>query len=458
MTKALDAEYRSIIESLEGDREGRELARRAIDCSTAVYHGRVVDTLYAPKLWDAPTVRLLRQAAETTHAILCKAVRRYREDPSYRAPFGFDPELERLICLDPGYPQPIPMARVDIFLNEETGAFKFCEFNTDGSSAMNEDRELGDALALTPAYQEMARRHHIAPFALFDPFVTEFSAVYRSFVNAVDNPHVAIVDFLDVTTPNEIEIFRRRFAAAGYECRIIDARALSYARGALTDEDGWRVDAIYRRAVTSDCLAHRSEIDDLVRAYEDHAVCLVGGFATQVAHCKNIFEVLRLPASSEMLTADERRFVEEHVPYTTRLDLPGTDLDQLVAEREQWLIKPSNSYGADSIFAGCTTTDDEWRRVLADHQGMGYVLQEFAPLYATPNLQQGREPGQPVNPEWADYHNLTGLYLYNGHFAGTYSRASRQKLISDAYGGATALSLAVDPEPDAPALREGGLV
>ena len=178
--------------------------------STAVYYGRVVDTLYAPKLWTPPIVRLLRQAAETTHAILCKAARRYREDPSYRAPFGFDPELERPICLDPGYPQPIPMAPVDIFPNEETGAFKFCEFNTDGSSAMNEDHELGDAPALTPAYQEMPRRHHIAPFALFDPFVTEFSAVYRSFVNASTTPTWPSWTSLDVTTPNEIEIFRRR--------------------------------------------------------------------------------------------------------------------------------------------------------------------------------------------------------------------------------------------------------
>ena len=36
----------------------------------------------------------------------------------------------------------IPIARIDIFYDEETGGFKFCEFNTDGTSAMNEDREL----------------------------------------------------------------------------------------------------------------------------------------------------------------------------------------------------------------------------------------------------------------------------------------------------------------------------
>ena len=137
MTKALDREYRSIIESYDGDIAGRRLARRCIDCCSAIYHDKVPDTLYMPKLFDATTVRALREAAETTHRILCKAVRQYVADPEFRKPFGFDPELERLICLPTGYEQDIPVARVDIFLNEETFEFTFCEFNTDGSSAMN---------------------------------------------------------------------------------------------------------------------------------------------------------------------------------------------------------------------------------------------------------------------------------------------------------------------------------
>ena len=43
----------------------------------------------------------------------------------------------------------LPMARIDFFYNEQTGAYKYCEFNTDGTSAMNEDRELNLAQQLS---------------------------------------------------------------------------------------------------------------------------------------------------------------------------------------------------------------------------------------------------------------------------------------------------------------------
>ena len=70
----------------------------------------------------------------------------YAKDEDYRRLFGFEPKLEELILREPTYDSPIPIARIDIFYNEETGDFKFCEFNTDGTSAMNEDRELNIAI------------------------------------------------------------------------------------------------------------------------------------------------------------------------------------------------------------------------------------------------------------------------------------------------------------------------
>ena len=35
-----------------------------------------------------------------------------------------------------GYAQLIPLARVDVFFDEETGDYQFCELNTDGSAGM----------------------------------------------------------------------------------------------------------------------------------------------------------------------------------------------------------------------------------------------------------------------------------------------------------------------------------
>ncbi len=68
---------------------------------------------------------------------------------------------------EPTYDSPIPIARIDIFYNEETGDFKFCEFNTDGTSAMNEDRGVKHRDQKTKAYQQMAETHEFKEFRAF---------------------------------------------------------------------------------------------------------------------------------------------------------------------------------------------------------------------------------------------------------------------------------------------------
>ena len=38
-----------------------------------------------------------------------------------------------------------------------------------------------------------------------------------------------------------------------------------------------------------------------------------------------------------------------------------------------------------------------------------------------------------ANPELRNFSNLTGLYVYNGKFAGVYSRQSANEIISSSY-------------------------
>ncbi|WP_425429828.1 RluA family pseudouridine synthase [Collinsella vaginalis] len=59
--------------------------------------------------------------------------------------------MEELARRLPAAGETIPIARVDIFLNEKTGAFQFCELNTDGSSGMLATAGVTRANALTGA-------------------------------------------------------------------------------------------------------------------------------------------------------------------------------------------------------------------------------------------------------------------------------------------------------------------
>lgn len=132
------AEYLAIAASLDGDIAGRRAARTYMEGSTAIVHHVVVDSTFVPRLFDDATYRTMKTVAETAHRILCKVIERYLADPDYRRIFDFDERLEELILLPRGYDAVLPFARVDTFLDEDALTAKFCEFNGDGSSGMNE--------------------------------------------------------------------------------------------------------------------------------------------------------------------------------------------------------------------------------------------------------------------------------------------------------------------------------
>ena len=62
-----------------------------------------------------------------------------------------------MILHDPGYDITVPIARYDVFYNG-MDKFKFIEFNTDGSSAMNKDNTVGDLLIETLAMKEFRKK------------------------------------------------------------------------------------------------------------------------------------------------------------------------------------------------------------------------------------------------------------------------------------------------------------
>ncbi|MDR1421845.1 MAG: hypothetical protein LBI64_03150 [Coriobacteriales bacterium] len=494
---ALQTAWRESFERLDGDREGRLRAQTYLNASTAIYHDSVVPIGAIPKLYDTATLQQFDELVKTLNAILEKVMRRFREDASYRSLFGFSPMLERLIMLPTGYERLIPIMRADIFWNEQTGAFQFCELNTDGTSAMNEDREGANALALTTTYAELAPLLHVTPQELFDPWVEAFERIYRSSEQAVADPVVAIVDYGASATIFEFREFRRRFEEAGLRCLICDIPSLQYRDGALYGNDidpdhpahmlPLRIDAIYRRAVSAEIVAEleTSAARDrgawaLVGATEDRSVCLIGGFVTHIAHAKQLFSVLHLPETHALLNSEEVAFVQRHVPYTTRLDSAHVDLGTVKLDRKQWIIKPEDGYASQGVFAGVDYSASDWTALIDEHAGGatggatggasatgdgsvlrslagdstegtgrseggedgaggGYVVQSYVRQYATPNIRVD-DPDGTIEP----WNILTGLYVYDGRFSGIFVRAGQKGIIVGTAGGITVPALLAD--------------
>ncbi|MGN0291079.1 MAG: circularly permuted type 2 ATP-grasp protein [Lachnospiraceae bacterium] len=399
--------------------------------STAKYHGRCVKALYVPKIYTEREEKLFDSLVTTICGIFYKVMQQYEKDENYRKLFGFEQELEELILRKPLYQVPIPIARIDIFLNEETGDFKFCEFNTDGTSAMNEDRELNIAIKKTKAYQELAKEYEFKTMELFDSWVETFLEIYHDCKNAKEYPNIVITDFMENATEMEFQIFAEHFKKHGCRTQICEIRDLKYRDGHLYTPDGMEVDAVYRRAVTSDIMAHYEEVKDFIEAVKSDDVCLIGDFRTQIAHNKILYKILHLPQTKEFLSEEENAFVEAHVPKTYSIHDERLKTEEVLADKNHWILKPEDSYGSKGIHAGVECEDKEWKEYFLkerEDKSSTYLIQEFCTPYQSLNIDLTLD-----NPEFFPVYNLTGLFTYGGKFKGVYSRISKNEIISTQY-------------------------
>ncbi len=408
--------------------------------STAKYHNRVAKSMYVPKIFTKRQTEYFSQLVETLYKIFDKVIDKFYADENYRALFGFEKELLKLIMREKTYECNIPISRIDVFFNEQTNRFNFCEFNTDGTSAMNEDRELNTALKLTHAYKLFTEKYKVETFELFDTWVSEFLNIYADFAKrhgAQKQPNVAIVDFTSVGTLNEFEIFKQRFEKCGINTVVCDVEDLVYDGKTLkVKQSGFVVNAIYRRAVTTDVMKNLDKARDMIDATVNGDVCLIGDFKTQIVHNKILYKILHLPQTQQLLTRQEQDFVKAHVPYTTSLTSAALKSDDVFArevygKKDAWIIKPEDSYGSKGVHAGVECTDEEWRNFVDECKDKGYIIQRFYNPYQMKNIDLAIS--EKDEPTWHSTSNLTGLFVYSGKMCGAYSRISYDEMISTQY-------------------------
>ena len=422
--------YLQIIDDLDGDIPSRRAALAYMRASTAIVHHRVVDCSFVPRLFNQRTYEVMRDTAETAHRILCKVIQRYLDDPAYRRCFDFDPRLEELILLPRGYDSLLPFARVDTFLDEDDYRIHFCEFNGDGSSGMNENREITNSILPSEAFRVFSEGHAVRGCDLFEPWVDAFLGIYATYERRVEKPHIAICDYLENGVVDEFHLFADLFRGRGYECAVADVRELSFDGEVLRDASGERVDAIWRRCVTNDVIDHWDESQGLIEAVRAEKVALIGSFAGHIVHDKQIFEVLFKPETCAFLTAEEISFIEETVPLTAFLDDSAVNLAQIRANKDEWIIKPSDHYGADDVYAGCAQSEERWGELIDAFAngaaGHPFIVQRYIRPFKTetlpPDTGIDELPDGAVVTEPAWYNNLNGLYLYDGRFQGVFSR------------------------------------
>lgn len=449
---ALTDEYFAIMNNqFDGDIESRRDAFHYMQSSTAIVKKQVVASSFIPRLFNSETWQAFKTIAETTYAILCKVISEYLANPSYRDVFDFDERLKELILLPRGYNALLPFARIDVFLNEETLECGFCEFNGDGSAGTNENREITNSILNSKTFQAFSKHHTIEPCELFSSWVSEFISIYNTYKHRIDNPRFAICDYLECGVVDEFKVFAGYFEQCGYECVVCDVRDLTFDGKVLRNKDGLEINAIWRRSVTNDVIEHWDESQDLIEALRHEAVALIGSFAGHLVHDKQIFEALRHPKTKEILTKEENEFVERHIPKSYFLDEKEVDITSIKANKDSWIIKPTDNYGATDVYAGVFQTQEEWEELIDQFSnsasGQPFIVQQFITPYQTRTLEPDTNIDSlnknEIDTKGTRYNNLNGLYLYNGTFQGIFSRLGPYPIISKQHKGITAATIHV---------------
>jgi len=110
-----------------------------------------------------------------------------------------------------------------------------------------------------------------------------------------------------------------------------------------------------------------------------------------------------------------------------------------------------DGYASQGVYAGRDFTDAAWQKQIQDCLGLPYVAQHFAPLFTMPNCLltplgvdgealYGDAAAALADPQFEPqellpFNTMTGLFCYNGGFAGIYVRAGRRSLIVSREGG-----------------------
>ena len=445
-------EYFQIMDALGGDVAGRRAAYDYMQSSTAIVHHRVVACSFIPRLFNRKTYDTMKETAGTAHRILVKVIERYLADPEYRRAFDFDPRLEELILLPRGYDSVLPFARVDTFLDEDDYRVKFCEFNADGSSGMNENREITTSVAQSETFKEFASRHQVEGCELFESWVQAFLDIYATYARRVENPRIAICDYLENGVVDEFHICRPVPPARRRVRVVADVREFSSGGEALRKPKR-TASASTPSGGAGDQRRHRPlTTPGFLNAVRAEKVALIGSFAGHIVHDKQIFKVLFDERTLEFLDGDEISFIEETVPMTAFLDDDYINVPQIRANKDEWIIKPTDHYGADDVYAGCYVSQEEWEGLIDKfangRAGSPFIVQRYIRPFKTETLPPDTGIDQLTDDEVSDapklYNNLNGLYLYDGVFQGVFSRLGPLPTISKDMQGMTAATIWVD--------------
>ncbi len=336
---------------------------------------RLLCSVLRPHFLTPDEYQCMRVACETLLGAFGRLFDAMLEEPALRAEAGLTALEEEAFAIDPGYRTPTPTGRLDSFLSHEPEGdptIHFVEYNAETPAGAGYEDMLGLSFFELPVMQQFQKQYSVTMLPLRQRVLDTLLAMHRE-ARGHEPPTIAIVDWEDVPTTNEFDIFHEFFQEQGISSLITAPERMEYD-GTTLRADGKAIHIIYKRVLGSELLQRYGMEHPILYALRDGNVTMVNPFRCKPLHKKMSFALLSDERHADLYTAEQQAAIERHIPWTRRVEerhtlLDGERIDLLpfiVAHRDQFVLKPNDEYGGKGVVIGWETDAEAWQASVAE--------------------------------------------------------------------------------------------
>jgi len=373
--------------------------------------------------------KLVKSITDFFHSILNTVTSLYFAEPTLSPQFQFTDAQKELIAIDPGLSRSVVIFRLDGFLEGES--VKWLELNCDSPSGMGYGDTLEGLFFKTPFLKDFFEEHQCKQSERAQKLLSGLLSAYEEF-GGYENPQIALLDWKTVRTKPELEVLKQFFESKGYKATIADPAEVKFKGGKLY-QGNFKIDLIYRRVTTVELADRHEDVQDLIKAYRERAVCLVNPLRAQIASDKTVLSILTNPSYQRLFSARENEHIKAHLPWTRRVidaeNFYGGHknylIDFLKDEKESLVLKPAFNYGGRDVMIGAESNDEDWNAAIGRALKENWVVQE---LVGQPKITVPVVINQKLDFEY----KKAGISIFaaDGKYAGGLSRLSEETVIN----------------------------
>lgn len=329
------------------------------------YYRRVSLT---PYLIDQQMFEEIKYASEMADKLINKTIGLYFSDKRVKDFFGLSGLQDEVIRNYSG--QVLHFARYDSFIDNE-GKFKFLEFNINFPGGVDRLEDVNKVI-----------KEYLGDFELNDK-----NNIKENYIKAIKNvydPSCGIVTFAygEKTEPQNI-VSMQKIADLLKENGVLDIEIGHWRDFQVKDGQvlikGKKVDLIIRTALAQRIWEYDFDlVKPILELVEAGKVKMINLPQSYIAGAKCIFALWYEKWFRELLTEEEKQFIDKFIPKTYLMSNESLHFDSVANDKDNWVLKPVEGIGGEDVYVGKETDDMVWKDVTKKYEGnKGWVLQEF---------------------------------------------------------------------------------